>query len=239
MATTLAKTVLRDLAPERGARRRRGPGRRRRPTVEMTETIVYRNSCLASGVCRLCHRCSTRMARTGVIGGRRHPDHLARAHRGPRGAARARSPGADPVGRRLRRSAVGPGHGPEPRGAGLGVALEGLAVHRHQAEGRAVAQHPLEVVEQAPVEVAADVDAVVEAAPDPGQGPASRTRSGRRRRRSRSRSRSRRPAAPRSSRWPGGWSPPGPRARTRSPSGWWGRRPRRPGHRRARPACRV
>src|SRR3569623_507283 len=51
----------------------------------------------------------------------------------------------------------------QPYGAGLGRALEGLEVHRHQAEVLAVAGGPLEIVEQRPVEVAVDLDAFVHA----------------------------------------------------------------------------
>ena len=37
-------------------------------TVEMTETMVYLMSCLASGVCRLCQTCSARDRETGHRG---------------------------------------------------------------------------------------------------------------------------------------------------------------------------
>src|SRR5204862_7820166 len=47
---------------------------------------------------------------------------------------------------------------PEPAGARLGAACLRRAVDGHQAEGGAVAEDPLEVVEQAPVDVAADGD---------------------------------------------------------------------------------
>src|SRR5207248_793887 len=67
---------------------------------------------------------------------------------------------------------VGPGHGPQPGRARPGVALEGGAVDPHEPERRAVAERPLEIVERAPVRVPAHVDAVVEAAADPLQGPA-------------------------------------------------------------------
>src|SRR5205823_13363059 len=53
--------------------------------------------------------------------------------------------------------------GPEPAGARLGAACLRRAVDGHQAEGGAVAEDPLEVVEQAPVHVAAHVDPVGEA----------------------------------------------------------------------------
>src|SRR5207245_1774346 len=53
--------------------------------------------------------------------------------------------------------------GPEPAGARLGAPRLRRAVDGHQAEGGAVAEEPLEVVEQAPVDVAAHVDPVGEA----------------------------------------------------------------------------
>src|SRR5919106_5999199 len=52
----------------------------------------------------------------------------------------------------------------EPAGARLHGAGLRLAVDGDQAERRAVAERPLEVVEQRPVEVAAHVEAVVQAA---------------------------------------------------------------------------
>src|SRR5205814_534576 len=53
--------------------------------------------------------------------------------------------------------------GPEPAGARLGAPRLRRAVDGHQAEGGAVAEDPLEVVEQAPVDVAAHGDPVGEA----------------------------------------------------------------------------
>src|SRR5688500_17657359 len=58
---------------------------------------------------------------------------------------------------------VGPSDPPQPGGALLGRALEGVPVARHDPEARPVAVRPLEVVEQAPVRVAAHVDALVDA----------------------------------------------------------------------------
>src|SRR5262245_12663231 len=58
---------------------------------------------------------------------------------------------------------VAAGDGGEPVGAGFGTALEGGAVDGAQAELGAVPEGPLEVVEQAPVRVAAHVESVVEA----------------------------------------------------------------------------
>src|SRR2546422_573099 len=52
---------------------------------------------------------------------------------------------------------------PEPAGARLGAARLRRAVDGPQAEGGAVAEEPLEVVEQAPVDVATHVDPVGEA----------------------------------------------------------------------------
>ena len=66
---------------------------------------------------------------------------------------------------------------PNQAALGLGRRSKVVPVDLHQAEGGPVAEDPLEVVEQAPVEVAADVDAVVEAAAAPRPAPGSRTRS--------------------------------------------------------------
>src|SRR5664280_2524866 len=66
---------------------------------------------------------------------------------------------------------VGGGDGSQPGRAGLLTALECGPVHLDQPEGRTVPEHPLEIVQQAPVEVPPDVDAVVEAALESGQGP--------------------------------------------------------------------
>src|SRR5262245_7547341 len=59
---------------------------------------------------------------------------------------------------------VGLGEGAEPRRAGLGRARERLPVDLDEAEPRLVALGPLEVVEQRPVDVAADVETVGDAA---------------------------------------------------------------------------
>src|ERR1700722_8244137 len=59
---------------------------------------------------------------------------------------------------------VVPGALPEPGRARLRAALERLPVDGDEAEFRPVAVGPFEVVEQAPREVAADVDAVVQTA---------------------------------------------------------------------------
>src|ERR1700689_2118238 len=60
-----------------------------------------------------------------------------------------------------RSECIRPRHGAQPRGAGLRKAFEGPGVDGHHAEGGAVAEHPLEVVQQAPVEVAPDVDPAI------------------------------------------------------------------------------
>src|SRR5262249_13631770 len=72
-------------------------------------------------------------------------------------------------GDRLPVEAVGAADVPEPAAARLHGASLSLAVDGHEPECRAVAERPLEVVEQGPVEVAAHVDAVVETAADAPQ----------------------------------------------------------------------
>ena len=57
-------------------------------------------------------------------------------------------------------------HLAQPGQARPRMAGEGLPVHRDQAEGRRVAERPLEVVEQRPVEVRAHVDPFGEARQD-------------------------------------------------------------------------
>ena len=55
----------------------------------------------------------------------------------------------------------------EPFCARLGRPLEGASVNRDEAEFRPVAESPFEIVEQAPVGVAEDLDAIRHAAFDP------------------------------------------------------------------------
>src|SRR5438034_10764753 len=57
----------------------------------------------------------------------------------------------------------------QPAGARLHGARLGLAIDRDEAERRPVPERPLEVVEQRPVEVAAYVEAVIEAVADAAQ----------------------------------------------------------------------
>src|SRR5207248_6320030 len=78
------------------------------------------------------------------------------------------SPGESQV-RIMRRSgveAVRAGDLAQPAGARLHRALLRLTVDGDEAERRPVAERPLEVVEQRPVEVAQHVEAVVEAPSD-------------------------------------------------------------------------
>ncbi len=76
------------------------------------------------------------------------------------------------------RETVGARHVAQPPGAGLGLALLRLPIHRDEAKGRLVAQHPLEIVEGRPVSVAAHIQAVLKTgfhalqrAPDVGDAP--------------------------------------------------------------------
>src|SRR5258706_11898322 len=99
-----------------------------------------------------------------AVGGRRGfaRERFARTRK-PRRSAR----GSGPIcafGQRVR-----PGDGAEPARARLRRASLGQAVDGDQAERRAVAEDPLEVVEQAPVDVAAYVDAGREAGQHAGQ----------------------------------------------------------------------
>src|SRR4051812_43578070 len=83
------------------------------------------------------------------------------------GRLAAIGPSAQPVTRaRPSLERVGSGDVAVPFRTGLGCADERLSVHGDQTELRPIAERPLEVVQQRPVEVAAHVDAVGEASPD-------------------------------------------------------------------------
>src|SRR5580692_10117658 len=108
--------------------------------------------------------CTRRTLRNTCVGsrprtGRQRPVVNDRSVR-PKG----RQAGAGNGDRRGSDEGVFPGDLTEPGRARLRAALEGLAVDGNEAEFRPVAVGPFEVVEQAPREVAADVDAVVQTA---------------------------------------------------------------------------
>src|SRR5262245_29505034 len=74
----------------------------------------------------------------------------------PVGAEWPRAPSAREGGSRL--EPVRPRHGAEPARTGLRRPMLRGAIDGDQPERRAIAEHPLEVVEQAPVDVAAHVE---------------------------------------------------------------------------------
>ena len=217
----------------RGTRRRRCKITTCDTTVEITETLAYLMSLTLDGwAMRSRHQ---RLVRGPDVSERRMPP-VARAPRDRYDPGRApRYPSSSgPVNVQARWTPWR--HLAEPVGARLGPALEGARGHRHQPELGPVAQVPLEVVEQAPDEVAPQVDPLLQAAVGAAQRVGRRRRCARCRRPWRSRSRSR-PRAARSRRRPGAPCARPPGASARRPSGSAARRGRWAPGRRARNAC--
>jgi hypothetical protein len=65
--------------------------------------------------------------------------------------------------------AIRGGHIAQPRRAGSGAAFECLAVHFDDPECGSVTEDPFEVIEQAPLRISRQVDAVIDAAPPEGE----------------------------------------------------------------------
>src|SRR5215204_1318603 len=125
-----------------------------RPSLQRTNTAWLKGTATAETMTKRTFRIATR-ART---------EPSRDAHIGTEGTrSSAGSSGGD-------FERVGPGHLPQPPGAGLGGPGEALPVHGEQPERGAVAVGPLEVVEGRPVRVPEHLDALVEAVEDPLQG---------------------------------------------------------------------